>query len=520
MNSWYHIFTSSLFLFFSSLFSWGAILTLLRSPFVDYFTDRPDPRKVHSLPIPRLGGIVIVGTFLLFLSIAYMFNNNLHLLSGISLKTLGVLVFFSIVLLFLGVFDDTSFKTVRVRHKVAVELLVAFITVYILDINIGTLSLFGLVTFPPWFSNIISFLWIFGLSNAFNLIDGLDGLAGSISLIALSTLAVIAGIGGHFSIVVICCIAAGALVGFLIHNMPPAKTFMGDTGSLFLGTLIAILALYVGREVTQERSFLVMPLIAGIPIIEVFTTMVRRYFKAKDEQANLARRIHSMVIPDNSHIHHRFISRGYSASQAVILMSLLSFTLSCGAFCCVFLPPTAIPFLLFYLLVPVVFTLYQLGYGGRFKKALRLSSSRYNGFRKPSLVGVIDHQGAITQLLSNRKSPAINYIHITEEQIPSLSPHLHSAIVDGTFEKEKTIQKAEKISSVLSRPVFIIEHNDRVNLFIRKVSRNGSLVVTEKNVSLRELIKDIESISASGKIRHPEPPASSHLENIPDFAAC
>ena len=503
MNSWLDIITPVSFFICSALFSSAVIFILLRSPVVNFFKDKPDSRKVHAQPIPRLGGVVIISVYLLMMPAIYILNRHFNGIESVSLGTITIFIISSLTILIFGFFDDTTFFTVRVRHKIIAEVAIALCAVFVFDVNIGRLSIFGIYTLPLWASNSISFFWILGLSNAFNLVDGLDGLAGMLSLIAVATVATLAILGGQSSIVIICCVLCGALVGFLIHNMPQAKTFMGDTGSLFLGNFIALVTLYIGREVIPERAFVVMPLIAGIPIMDVLVTMVRRYFKAIDRNENHAERIHYMVIPDNSHLHHRYIYRGCTPFQSTILISSLAVILCIGAVCIALAPLLFIPAILFYISIPVVLKLDQLGFGGRFKKALHLSETRYNGFKKASLIGVIDHEGSFSELLSDKKkNQSVNYINITEDQIPGMSSYLHTAVVHEKSESESIVQRAEKISSVLSRPVFVVEKSSRSGFFVREISKNGTLIIHEKNSSVKELIKDLERVSYSGKVKH------------------
>lgn len=497
------VITAALFVS-SLLLTWISLLFLLKSPVALYFSDKPDHRKVHFLPIPRLGGVVIISSFILISSI-FIANKNVHQFFSIVpvdvLITIGIA---SVVILLLGFFDDSIFIKVRVRHKLAAQVVIAFTAVYLFNVNIGKLSFFGFLEFPNWFGNIISVVWIIGLSNAFNLIDGLDGLAGSISLLAIVTLGIIAAIGHQVFLVVLCSILAGSIIGFLILNSAPAKTFMGDTGSLFLGCIVALLSLHLGKTCIPERAIITMPLVAGIPILEVFISMVRRYFRAKDNNKKHAGRLHSMVIPDNSHIHHRLMYKGYSPLQSTILLSSLAFILNCGALCSIMLSDIFLPLLFIYLIIPVVLFLNKLGFGGRFKRALGLSKSRYNGYIRPTMIGMLDNSGTLAQLFSESKTNAFNCIPVTEEEISTLGSHLHSAVVLEESEKLVTLKKAENISSIISRPVFVIDPTDVNNLNIRKVCRNGSTVVHEKTATMKDLFKDLKYVSLSRKIKHSE----------------
>lgn len=487
----------------------GAIYLLLKTPFALFFTDKPDHRKVHRNPTPRLGGVVIVASVLLCTGAALFFNQSGTFFSQAALPVVHAILAAASIIAVVGFFDDTTFVEVRVRHKLLAEFTMAFIAVYICNVNIGALTLFGMLQLPAWAGSALSFLWIIGLANAYNLIDGLDGLAGSVSLIAILTIGGIAAFAGVHApaLITITFILAGSIAGFLFHNLPPAKTFMGDTGSIFLGTMVAILTLYIGRDVIPAKAFVALPLIAAVPILEVFVTMVRRYFKARDKKKPFASSLHSMVIPDNSHIHHRLTYKGYSVAQSVGLIAMLAFTLGCGALLAVLVPLRFSPLLLGYLIVPVHFTLYQLGFGGRFKKALRLSSSRYNGFVKSSLIGVIDAEGSLSERLEQKNVDGVSYIKISESDIPAIHQHLRAAVVrERALHPETTMKKAEEISYLLKGPVFIIEDTTSTELFIREVSKNGSLSISEKTASIQQLLKDFKRLNTLERIRHPYTP--------------
>jgi len=485
------------------LFTLVIIHLFLGTSFSAYFIDKPDPRKVHKNPTPRLGGVVIVASVMLFTAAALVWGKHF---SGSELHVVYAVLFASGVILVTGFFDDTTFVNVRVRHKLLAECTMAFVTVYLFNVNLGAVTVFGTLHLPGWVGMALSFFWILGLANAYNLIDGLDGLAGSVALVSLLTIAGVAVVAGLNApaLITMTLIIAGSVAGFLYHNLPPAKTFMGDTGSIFLGTMVAILSLSISSVALPNNSFIVLPLIAAVPILEVFVTMVRRYFKARDKKKSVASALHSMVIPDNSHIHHRLMYKGYSVAQSVGLIAMLAFTLGCGALLAVLLPLGFTPLLLGYLVVPVYFTLYQLGFGGRFKKALRLSSSRYNGFTKSSLIGIIDSEGSFSERLEKKNVDGVSYIKISESDIPTLHQHLRAAVVrEHSVHPETTMKKAEEISYLLKGPVFVVEDTASTDLFVREVSKNGSLSINEKTASIEELLKDFKRLSTVDRIRHP-----------------
>ncbi|MBN1760973.1 MAG: undecaprenyl/decaprenyl-phosphate alpha-N-acetylglucosaminyl 1-phosphate transferase [Chitinispirillaceae bacterium] len=509
-------FTHLSILFAGSFLTTAAgIYLFLKTSLAGYFIDKPDKRKVHRKPIPRLGGIVVVTSTMLFLGIVLLLDLPLTAESENALPLIRAILFASGVILITGFFDDTTFFTVRVRHKLLAELTIAFITVVFLKIHIKDVSFFNLFTLPAWLEMPVSFLWIIGLANAYNLIDGLDGLAGSIALLSFLTIGITAGITGTQPLLtgMIVIILLGSVTGFLLHNLPPAKTFMGDTGSIFLGTMVAILTLFLGKEAIHSRTVIVLPLIAGLPILEVFVTMVRRYFKTRDKKKSQAECLHSMVIPDNSHIHHRLMYKGYSSAQSLTLILILALSLSCGAVLSIILPTYILTFLLFYLFIPVYFTLYQLGFGGRFNKALRLSPTRYNGFRKQSLIGVIDTNGSLSEMLEKKSIHGVTCINISENDIPELHRHLRAAVLkEGTFlSSDTTIKKAEELSWLLKGPVFVVDDSNSELYTILEVSKNGTLSILEKTATVDQLLKELQQLSTTERIRHSIKPMTGSI---------
>lgn len=497
MNFWTVLLPSLSFFAIALVFSNLLLRFLIKSSVIKYFCDKPEVRKVHSRPIPRIGGVTIITVFLSLLFFLSFSKDFAGISVPITKSIIQVLLLSSVIIFACGILDDTTFVTMRVRYKIVAELLIALITVYFFDVNFGQISFLDIFTFPIWVSKLISVLWILGLINAFNMIDGVDGLAGGISLISILTLAVIAYLGGLSSAVVVCFILAGAISGFLHYNLPPAKTFMGDTGSLFLGTMIAVISMHLGKETVGSRAMVVMPLIAGVPIIEVLVSMVRRYFKAKDGGYNQVQRFHSMVVADNSHIHHRLIFLGFSHLETTAILCTLSLTLCSGALCLFLIPSHAILFPLFYLAIPVVFSLDQLGFGGRFKKALHLSSSRYNGYKKRSLVGIIDQEGITSHLLKKRSQQDIEYVSVTEEEIPGISRHLKAVVINKNGKAaDSYLNLAEQVSTLIKGPIFIVSPEKSSRLSILEVYKNGTLNVKEKKCSIHQLVKEMKKISS------------------------
>ena len=260
--------------------------------------DEPNARKIHKVPMPRLGGLAIFLAFLL----GYM------LYGEISTQMLSILIG-SFLLILVGIVDDIH--SVKARYKLIVQIVAAAIVVLYGDLSFTELSVFGYnIYFNDFFGSLLSIIFIVAITNAINLIDGLDGLAAGISSIYFLTIAIIAfilnRIGGLD--VIISLIMLGSTLGFLFHNFPPAKIFMGDTGSLFLGFMISIIAL-LGYKVTTFTSLIVPIIILAIPIFDTVFAILRRLLKGQN-----------IGVADKEHFHHQLLKMKYSPTKSILII--------------------------------------------------------------------------------------------------------------------------------------------------------------------------------------------------------
>lgn len=290
------------------------ISALLLTPLVIQFAlkvgivDKPDERKVHTRLMPRLGGLAI------FLAIVIG-----YFVSGLYTAQMNSIIVGLLMIVALGILDDMYGLTAK--FKFAVEILAASIVVFGsgLVINFVTLPFFGKIEFGFW-GYIITIIWIVGITNAINLIDGLDGLSAGVSIIVLSTIGVLAFFGGKTMILTMVVVAVAATLGFLVYNFHPAKIFMGDTGALLLGYLIAVISLLGLYKSVTLFSFIVPIMILGVPIFDTFFAIIRRIVNKKPISA-----------PDKSHIHHRLLALGFDHRTTVILIYIFSFMFSLSA---------------------------------------------------------------------------------------------------------------------------------------------------------------------------------------------
>ena len=260
--------------------------------------DEPNARKIHKVPMPRLGGLAIYLAFLL----GYM------LYGEVSTQMLSILIG-GFLLILIGFIDDIN--SVPARYKLIVQIVSATIVVLYGDLSFNEVSIFGYnIYFNEFWGALTSIVFIVAITNAINLIDGLDGLAAGISSIYFLTIAIIAfilnRIGGLD--VIISLIMLGATLGFLFHNFPPAKIFMGDSGSLFLGFMISVIAL-LGYKVTTFTSLIVPIVILAIPIFDTIFAILRRILKGQN-----------IGVADKEHFHHQLLKMKYSPTKSILII--------------------------------------------------------------------------------------------------------------------------------------------------------------------------------------------------------
>ncbi len=268
--------------------------------------DNPGERKIHDHPVSRLGGVSIwVSTMLTFLVLVILsFYPKGSLLSGILLG--GSLMFF------LGLVDDVY--CLNAKFKLLIQVSIATI-VYLLGIRIDTIyNPFGdLIQLNMLISYILTILWIVGISNAVNFIDGIDGLAGSIITISAVTLGVISVTVAPTNVSsLIAFILAGSMLAFLTYNFNPAKIFMGDSGALFGGFMLAVLS--ITGVINNDTIAMYVPiLILSVPIMDITFSSLRRIAKGK-----------SPFVADSEHIHHKLLHAGLSQNKTVLVLAIVA----------------------------------------------------------------------------------------------------------------------------------------------------------------------------------------------------
>ena len=296
-----------------------------------------DNRRMHDHPIPRMGGLAIFLGFLLSVILFLPFLGDM----GISPQIRGMLLG-AVIIVVLGILDDIY--ALPALPKLLVQIVAAVIAV-------GTGNLITVISNPNvfsselywelgWLSYPVTVVWIVGVTNAVNLIDGLDGLACGVSTISSMTMLVIALAMAEPEVAILMAALAGACLGFLPYNMNPAKIFMGDTGSTFLGYVLGVVSIQGLFKYYMLISFVVPFLLLGLPIFDTCFAFIRRIAHGQ-----------SPMHADRSHIHHRLIDMGLSQKQAVAVLYVIAAILGLSAVVLTTLSPVRAMLLLFALCV-------------------------------------------------------------------------------------------------------------------------------------------------------------------------
>lgn len=268
--------------------------------------DRPDGnRKSHSSPTPTLGGIaIVVGTVI---GGGYLVGLQGVFDVPIDIPSLGVWSG-ALIVIGAGVFDDL--KGIDPKAKFLLQVIAAYILLHAgYRVDLTGLSFVGddpyqlaLISMP------ITIVWVVGVINAVNLLDGLDGLAAGISVITFASFAAIFGLQGDLGTLAIALIIIGSIAGFLVHNFNPASIFMGDSGSLFLGYMLAVYSLDLSAHADPTMALLIPVVALGMPITDTTVAIARRFVSGK-----------AIFAPDRDHIHHR-LREVFSHRGSVLLL--------------------------------------------------------------------------------------------------------------------------------------------------------------------------------------------------------
>lgn len=269
------------------------------------FVDMPNSRKIHSHPIPLLGGLGVYAAVVLTL-----------LLRGTVDRLVMLMMVASLLVMLLGVADDRL--DLHSRYRLMLQLVVA-----------TGLSLSGVhFHFFPWavMDHVVTVLWIVGTINAMNCLDCADGAAGGTCVVVFGALAVVAALNGRWFVCQACLAGAGAVLGFLVYNVPPARVFLGDTGSTFLGLMTAALVILAEHRPTTSWNLPPAAFILSVPIFDIVWVHYRRY------QAGIRSIRDLLSSTGKDHLPHRLMARGLNKPACMAAVMLLSAVTAGGVY--------------------------------------------------------------------------------------------------------------------------------------------------------------------------------------------
>ncbi|MGH4051867.1 MAG: glycosyltransferase family 4 protein [Clostridium sp.] len=300
-----------------------------------------DNRRVHIKPVPVMGGLAI---YISFVVGVVLYNGIL------TTSQIGIIIGATIIVIG-GIIDDI--KDLRPKYKLLIQVAAA-ICLLLSGISIAIIANPFKVFYPylniGWINIPVTIIWIVGVTNAFNLIDGLDGLAAGVAFISCVTLMIVSLLNGRLEAAFLTAVLSGSILGFIPYNFNPASIFMGDTGSQLLGFLLA--AISIEGAIKSATAFIIaVPVLAfGIPIYDTLFAMIRRKINGK-----------SIMQADKGHLHHRLLDMGMSQKQAVIIMYFISAVLGGIAIIAMQLSNRTAYFLLVIVMVAVVSIAWKYG---------------------------------------------------------------------------------------------------------------------------------------------------------------
>jgi UDP-GlcNAc:undecaprenyl-phosphate GlcNAc-1-phosphate transferase len=333
--------------------------------------DHPGERKVHTAPVPRVGGIAMAfGVF-----VAALVTMHLQRADIWFLVAAGVLIAF-------GVLDDKFDLDYRV--KLIGQLLAVIIVVLAGDVRIQTIALDDRLWLPGWVSLPLTVFFLVGVTNAVNLADGLDGLAGGTTFLCLCAVALLSSIGMSGTSTALSLAFAGAVLGFLRFNTYPASVFMGDAGSQLLGFSIGVLGIRATQNASSEISAAIPILLLAVPILDTLSVMVQRIGEGR-----------SPFSPDKNHIHHKLLALGFDHHEAVMVIYVAQGALFLSAY---FLRYESDVVILGFVAAFFVTTITAFQIAARSGWRLRNAGKSPSDAPLPRFLGVMQHPGVIPRL--------------------------------------------------------------------------------------------------------------------------
>jgi UDP-GlcNAc:undecaprenyl-phosphate GlcNAc-1-phosphate transferase len=318
--------------------------------------------------VPRLGGVAIYFAFLIPLAGLFFYDNSVSMLFMRDARLMYGLFIGGTLTILLGAVDD--FRNLSPFKKLIFEF---FIGTYLYSVGFRITDIstpFGVTFSLGFWEYPLTLLWIIGIMNAMNLIDGIDGLATGISFFAVITVGAISISAGNVLNILLCSALAGALLGFIRYNFNPAQIYLGDSGSLFLGYVLAIMSIWGSQKATTVVGLLTPIIAFGLPILDMVVSILRRYFRGLP-----------IFQRDREHIHHRLRSLGFSQRKVVLI--LYAFCIVLNMFALITFVSNNPTIILLALVIGAIFGLKYLGYintkiiKDRFEEFSKIRKERY-----------------------------------------------------------------------------------------------------------------------------------------------
>lgn len=262
-----------------------------------------DNRRVHKKPMPLIGGLAIaIGVFIGMLIFTPIDTTTIYIVLG------------GTVILIAGIIDDI--RELSPRYKMLFQLLAGIILIIggvKVDFITNPFAQGSGIIYLNWLSIPITLFWVVGITNTLNFIDGLDGLSAGVAMISSLSLMIVAARFGQSTVVILAALVAGACLGFLPFNFNPAKIFMGDTGAMFLGFMLAAISIEGVMKSVATIAVIAPIIILGVPIFDTTFAIFRRLLNGQ-----------SVSTADKGHLHHRLLNRGFSQKKAVLILYAMS----------------------------------------------------------------------------------------------------------------------------------------------------------------------------------------------------
>jgi UDP-GlcNAc:undecaprenyl-phosphate GlcNAc-1-phosphate transferase len=477
-----------LVLMVSFLLSALALRVLVTSPLVKYFGDAPNHRKVHQQVVPRLGGLGMILGFIVMLGIRVFAPGELWPISGNYFS--GALLFIALFLSIAGTLDDV--RPLDFKIKFVLQFMLAGGVVFLLGHHFGTISLFGHRLELEQFGPIATIFWMVAVMNAMNIIDGIDGLAGSVAVCGFAAVAFMAYASGAQYLLAMATAFIGLTLGFLRFNLSRHyKVFLGDSGSQFLGAVLAMFAIEVQVFPQAQHSIFVPLFIVGYPLFDISVAMARRFVKGGSRR--FKNRFMHMFIADNEHLHHRLVYLGLSHIQSTFLLSMVAGSMAAGAIIISKLSiPGRVGFVAF-LAATLFLILNRLGYIGirpwvTFPRAKALPGS---------IVGVIEPDEVFFHSLQSFKQAKFEFLAIPGKLTQFMREDLVAVLLynatSDKFEEEWT--KALRATEIQDCPAVVIaEAHDIERMKAMNPEGYRSIYFIEKPVRIPDLIRMLENV--------------------------